>query len=102
LVTYKRSSTDAPRRTSAAKVAVSRADNRVGVHERTTAEVRSGELDADDEGEVTSGSSHATNNVLGVLIPVVGEGLGQGSASDESWESRESDEEGVGDHVGEA
>jgi hypothetical protein len=105
IITYKRSSTDAPRvsRAGAAKVAVSRTDNRVGVHERTTAEVsNTSELDADNEGEIALGSSNTTNDVRGVLFPV-GDGdilgLGQSSSRNQGRD-RKSDENGLGEHVG--
>jgi hypothetical protein len=105
VITYKRSSTNAPRvsRAGAAIVAVSRADNRVGIHERTTAEVSyTSELDADDEGEIALGSSNTTNNVRGVLFPVGDRdilGLGQSSSRNEG-RNRKSDENGLGEHVG--
>jgi hypothetical protein len=83
---------------------VSRTNNSVGVHERTTAEVSyTSELDTDDEGEITLGSSNTTNDVRGVLFPVWdGDilGLGQSSTRDQGRD-RKSDENGLGEHVGE-
>lgn len=68
--TYKTSGTDLNRRSSLSNGAVGSCENSVAVQERTTTEVAStaNTLDADDEGEVTLGSSGATNDgVLGEL-----------------------------------
>jgi hypothetical protein len=78
---------------------VSSADNGVGVDQSATAEMVAGDLDADDEGQVALGGSYTTNNIRGVLVPVVGDLLRDGRSRDEG-RGREGDENGFGVHVG--
>jgi hypothetical protein len=80
---------------------VSSADNGVRVDQGATAEMAARDLDADDEGQVALGGSDTTNNIGGVLVPVVGDllRLREGRSRDEG-RSREGDENGFGVHVG--
>lgn len=100
--TYQRSSTDAESRGAATVVAVSRADDRVGVDERTTTPSSSVVRDSHDEGQVALGSSHTADNVGGVLIPLESWAiLGDSSTRDEDWRHN-GDEERLDVHVGRA
>lgn len=76
-----------------------RTDNSVRIDETATAEVRSGELNADDEGKVALGGSYATNDIRGVLIPVLRVVL-RDSCTRDDGRDRKSDEERFGVHVG--
>jgi hypothetical protein len=59
---YKTSSADLERRSSLSNGAVSSREDSVGIQQRAATEVAATSLDADDEGEVTLGSSGSANN----------------------------------------
>jgi hypothetical protein len=99
MVTYKGSSTNAEVSGPLALVAVGCTDNRVGVDEGASAVVaNTAQRNADDERHVTLGSGDTTNDVLGSLIPVLRELLGDGSTVDEG-RNRKGGEDGLGVHV---
>ena len=101
--THKRSGTDVVIEVGTTKVAVSRADDRVGVDKSTaTRMTQVGTGNADYVREITLNSRYATNDVCSVLIPVkLGEFLflGNSCTIDEGWD-RKSGEDGFGVHVG--
>jgi hypothetical protein len=98
-VTYEGSSANAPGGTGTAKIAVSCTDDCVGIEKSATAEVASAELNADDEGEVALGRGYATNNVRGVLIPVIRNSLRDRYTRDEGRNHKGKDDR-FGVHVG--
>jgi hypothetical protein len=92
-VTYEGSGADLDGRGSLSNGAVGGGENRVGVQERSSAEVASALLDADDEGEVACRSSGSANNgLIGELAlgerRVLGDGCGSADGRD-----RKSDED---------
>lgn len=66
---YKRARADLDGRGSLANRAVSSRDDGVGVEQNATAEVRAALGQADDVGELGSGSSGSTDDVLAVCLP---------------------------------
>lgn len=99
MVIYQGTSTDAEVSGSLALVAVSCADNSVGVDERASAVVaNTAQRNADDERHVTLGSGDTTNDVLRSLLPVLRELLGDGSTVDEG-RNRKGGEDGLSVHV---
>ena len=70
-MSYKTSSADLDGRSSLSYSAMGSSEDSVGIQKRSSAEMASRSLDADDEGKVARGSGHSTNDVVLVaVIPV--------------------------------
>jgi hypothetical protein len=78
---------------------VSRTDDRVGVEKSTATQVtQPGKLNADDGWEIALGSGYATNDVCGVLVPVVWNFLRDSRTIDDG-RNRKGGEDRSGVHV---
>jgi hypothetical protein len=99
MATYKRASTNAVGVSLTASVAMSSTDDCVRVDKGTATQVtESRKLNANNERQIALGSSYATNNVGGVLIPVFGNLLRDRCTVDERRD-RKGGKDGFGVHV---